>query len=124
MNLQFLAAATSTVIHYQVTDVDPMIQREGQSFEFQPQQVRILVNGDGFQVQVEGPRKLVRGILSPIQRITEHFHREELRPGNGIPLWILDLAEFWLDALRKNTFHQEVANEIMSRGLTRTGKEF
>lgn len=109
MKLDFMAAATSTVIHYKVEDVEPMIHREGQRFEFQPQQVRILINGDEFQVQVEGPRRLTRGILSPIQRITERFSRHDLRP--GIPLWILDLAEFWLDAVRKGTLQQEIDNE-------------
>lgn len=111
MKLDFMASATSTVIHYQAEGYDPMVQREGQRFEFQPQQVRILINGDEFQVQVEGPRKLARGILSPIQRVTERFYRYQLKPGTGVPLWILDLAEFWLDAVRKGTLHQKIKAE-------------
>lgn len=119
MKLDFLAGVISAAIHYQIADVDPIVQREGQRFEFQPQTVRVLVSGDEIQVQVEGPRKLARGILSPIQRVTERYNRADLDNVQDTPNWVVSLGLYWLEvAAGDSRLKEAIRNEKL---LMKTG---
>lgn len=127
MKLDAQGATTSTVIHYKVTDVEPITKREGLRYEFAPDNARVLIslasptvssasrNYFEMQIHVEGPRKLARGSLSPMRHSERYFTRDLEPDAAGTPLWIRDLAEFWRDAIRKGTVQAEIANELALR---------